>query len=68
LLKETTGAFDEARIHDLHITSQTCNGLSHAAAGVIEPVTNNYPHMHDIMIKLTFRGVKAKGFEVILIT
>ena len=31
LLKETTGVFDEARIHDLHSTSQTCNPLCHAA-------------------------------------
>jgi len=27
LLNETPGAFDGARIHDLHITSQTCNTL-----------------------------------------
>ena len=30
-LKETTGAFDEARTHDLHIMSQTCNPLRHTA-------------------------------------
>jgi len=30
LLKETTGAFDGARTHDLHIKSQTCNLLRHA--------------------------------------
>ena len=30
-LKETTGAFDGARSHDLHIMSQTCNPLRHAA-------------------------------------
>ena len=30
-LKETTGAFDGARTHDLHIMSQTCNPLRHAA-------------------------------------
>ena len=29
LLKETTGAFDGARTHDPHITSQTCNPLHH---------------------------------------
>ena len=27
MLKETTGAFDGARTHDLHITSQMCNPL-----------------------------------------
>ena len=31
LLKETTGAFDGARINHLHITSQTCNPQRHAA-------------------------------------
>jgi len=25
LLKETTGTFDGARTHNLHITNQTCN-------------------------------------------
>jgi len=27
LLKETTGAFDGALTHDVHITNQTCNPL-----------------------------------------
>ena len=31
LLKETTGAFDGARTHDLPITSETSNPLCHAA-------------------------------------
>jgi len=31
LLKETSGAFDGARTHDLHITSQTFNPLRHIA-------------------------------------
>ena len=31
MLKETTGAFDGARTHDLHITSQACNPVRHAA-------------------------------------
>jgi len=31
LLKETTGAFDGAQIHNLHITSQTRNSLRSAA-------------------------------------
>ena len=31
MLKKTTGAFDGARTHDLHILSQTCNPLRHAA-------------------------------------
>ena len=31
LLKETTGAFDGARTNDIHITSQACNPLRHAA-------------------------------------
>jgi len=35
LLNETTGAFDGARIHDLHITSQTCNTLRPADPWVI---------------------------------
>ena len=30
MLKETTGAFDGSRTHDLHVTSQTCNPLRHA--------------------------------------
>jgi len=31
LFNETTGAFDGARTHDLHITSQMCNPLRDAA-------------------------------------
>ena len=31
---ETTGSFDGALTHDLHITSQTCNPLSHATTVV----------------------------------
>ena len=31
LLKQTIGAFDGAQTHDLHITSQMCNPLPHAA-------------------------------------
>ena len=31
MLKETSGAFDGSRIYDIHITSQTCNPLRHAA-------------------------------------
>jgi len=34
MLKETTGAFDGTRTHDLHITSQTYNPCRHFKAGL----------------------------------
>ena len=36
LLKETMGFFDGARTHNLHITSQTCNPLWHAAPSTMK--------------------------------
>jgi len=46
LLKETTGAFDGAQTHNLHITSQTCNPMRHAA--MMEPSILDYRHINSI--------------------
>ena len=49
LLKDITGAFDGYRTHDLHITSQTCNPLRHAARSYSTTIT---PDINDFGFQL----------------